>query len=195
VREPAEAAGISLGLASYVSSTLSGRRLVKVQAVGRTKRIQLTDPVVVIEQWTREYDWKRNTAVAFHAAVGSPERFLKRLPQLLKGRHWALTLQAGASLVAPHATWDLIHLYTEAEDDAELLAIGERQGWQAADGGKVVLMAPFYKKSVWHGGRHIGGLPVVSNLQLILDLWHYPIRGREQAEHLIQTVLTSVRPS
>jgi hypothetical protein len=33
--------------------------------------------------------------------------------------------------------------------------------------------------------RSAGSL-VVSDLQLALDLWHYPIRGREQAEHLIE---------
>lgn len=51
-------------------------------------------------------------------------------------------------------------------------------------------MAPFYMDSVWRGARSVRGLPVVSTLQLILDLWHYPIRGREQAEHLITQVLS-----
>jgi hypothetical protein len=193
VRDLAEASGASLGLVSYVSSDLARRQLVKVQAVGRTKQLQITDPAAVIEQWTREYDWKKNTAAAFHASVGSAERFLRRLPEMLKGCRWALTLQAGASLVAPHAIWDLIHLYVDAANADELLAIGERQGWEAAEGGKVVLMAPFYKKSAWHGGQQLEKLQVVSNLQLILDLWHYPIRGREQAEHLIDTVLTTKR--
>lgn len=191
VRELAEAAGVSLGLVSYVSSALERRGLIKVQAAGRAKSIQLTNPVAVIEQWTREYDWKRNTAVAFHAPVGSPQRFLRRLPETLKDRRWALTLQAGASLVAPHATWDLVHLYVDAENDAELLEIGQRQGWEPGEGGKVVLMAPFYKTSVWHGSRWIKDLSVVSNLQLILDLWYYPIRGREQAEHLMSMVLSA----
>lgn len=51
-------------------------------------------------------------------------------------------------------------------------------------------MAPFYMDSVWRGTRSVHGLPVVSTLQLILDLWHYPIRGREQAEHLITQALS-----
>lgn len=193
VRELAEAAGVSLGLVSYVSSALAHRDLIKVQAAGRAKSIQLTDPVAVIEQWTRVYDWKRNTAVAFHAPVGSTPRFLRRLPEIFEDRRWALTLQAGASLVAPHASWDLVHLYVDAEKADELLEIGQRQGWEAGAGGKVVLMAPFYKTSVWHGSRRIRDLPVVSNLQLILDLWHYPIRGREEAEHLMSMVHAAER--
>jgi hypothetical protein len=191
VRDLADASGVSLGLVSYVSSALALRGLVKVQAAGRTKQMQITEPVAVIEQWTREYDWRKNTAVAFHASVGSAERFLRRLPDMFEGQRWALTLQAGASLVAPHATWDLVHLYVDAANADELFAIGERQGWEAAVAGKIVLMAPFYKRSAWHGNRQIGNLPVVSTLQLILDLWHYPVRGRDQAEHLIDTVLTA----
>lgn len=193
VRELADASGVSLGLVSYVTSSLARRRLVQVQAVGRTKQMRIIDRVAIIEQWTREYDWRKSTSVAFHASVGSAERFLRRLPDMLKGHRWALTLQAGASLVAPHATWDLIHVYVDAASADDLLAVGERRGWEAAEGGKVVLMAPFHKKAAWHGTQRIRSLPVVSNLQLILDLWHYPVRGREQAEHLISTVLTANR--
>jgi hypothetical protein len=32
-------------------------------------------------------------------------------------------------------------------------------------------------------------VPVVSDLQLILDLWHYPVRGRETAEQLWRPLL------
>lgn len=187
VRELAEAAGVSLGLGSYVTSALERRGLIKVKTTGRAKWIQLTDPVPVIEHWTRAYNWRANTAVAFHAPVGSPQRFLQRLPAVLDDHRWALTLHAGAALVAPHTAWDLIHVYVDSESTDELLKIGLRQGWEAGNGGKVVLMHPFYKTSAWHGSRRIDDLPVVSNLQLILDLWYYPVRGREQAEHLMST--------
>jgi hypothetical protein len=194
VRALAEAAGVSLGLSSYGISALEKRGLVTAKADGRTKVIQLTDPVALIEAWTRAYDWRKNRAATFHAPVGSPERFLRRLPSCLGGRRWALTLQAGASLVAPHATWDHIHLYVEAQDPDELLGVGEQNGWTSGTGGRVTLMTPFYKDSVWHGCQTIEALPVVSTLQLILDLWHFPIRGREQAEHLM-TLANLAAPS
>ena len=188
-RELADASGVSLGLVSYVTSALQQRQLVDVQAAGRARRIQLTDLMGIIEQWTREYDWKSNTDVAFHAPVGSTQRFLRRLPKAFENRRWALTLQAGAALVAPHATWEQVHVYADAQDADALHEIGHAAGWEAGEGGKVVLMVPFYKDSVWHGCRRIKGLPVVSNLQLILDLRYYPVRGREQAEHLLSTTL------
>jgi hypothetical protein len=47
-------------------------------------------------------------------------------------------------------------------------------------------MRPWYAESVWFGLERRKGLPVVSELQLILDLWQYPVRGLEQAEHLLE---------
>ena len=102
---------------------------------------------------------------------------------------WALTMHAGAAQVAPHATWDRVHVYVDASSPADLLDAGASRGWEAADGGRVVLMKPYYRTSVWHNLQVANGFPVVSTLQLALDLWHYPLRGREQGEHLLQVVM------
>jgi hypothetical protein len=63
--------------------------------------------------------------------------------------------------------------------------VGMEMGWTPSDAGRLVLLRPYYRESVWFGLRRIESLPVVSDLQLILDLWHYPVRGREQAEVLL----------
>ena len=54
---------------------------------------------------------------------------------------------------------------------------------EADQGANLVLMAPYYKHSVYDS-REMEGLRVVSDIQLYLDLYKYPVRGREQAEHL-----------
>jgi hypothetical protein len=74
-------------------------------------------------------------------------------------------------------------------DVPALIGVGEAQGWEPAEGGNVVLLKPWYRTSVWHGMHEVSGIPVASPLQLALDLWHYPLRGREQAEHLLDIVL------
>jgi hypothetical protein len=191
IRELAGEADVSLGLTSYVVGALARRNLVSVHTEGRAKRVRLKDRVSVVEQWSREYDWQRNRWMSFHAPVGSTKRFFNRLPTILEGLRWALTLQAGASLVAPHASWDQIHIYVATENDDDLQNVAVGAGWASSPEGRVVLMTPFYTDSVWHRCRSVRGLPVVSTLQLILDLWHYPIRGREQAEHMITHVLNA----
>lgn len=185
VQDLSSAAGVSLGTTSYVVNALAERELVDVTRVGREKRVRLRDRRTLLLQWTAEYNWRRNTAVAFEAAVGSPSRFLRRLPEMLGGLQWAVALQAGASLVLPHAKWDTVHIYVAGDSLDGLREIGYARGWKPSSSGKVVLLAPHYAASVWHGIRDVEGIPVVSELQLILDLWHYPVRGREQAELLL----------
>lgn len=188
VRELAAEAGVSPATATRVTRELE-RHGIQIQRRGRTAAVRLSDPAALFAAWTRAYDWTRNPSVAFHAPVGDPVRFLRRLPNLLGDVRWALTLHAGAAQVAPHATWDRVHVYVDVDTVSDLVGTGERLGWDAADDGRVVLMKPYYRTSVWHDLQVQHGLPVVSTLQLALDLWHYPLRGREQSEHLLKAVL------
>ena len=185
VREIAVAAGVAPATATRVVRQLERDGAIEVSRSGRTARLRLTSARTLFESWTRRYDWARNASVAFHAPIGDPIRFLRGAKGAFANRRWMLTLQAGAALVAPHATWDRIHVYVEADRVGELQDLGYRAGWTPSNDGRLVLMKPYYRDSVWHDGRRLQALPVVSDLQLALDLWHYPVRGREQAEHLL----------
>jgi hypothetical protein len=187
VRELAEVAGVGPATVTRAIRELKRYQVVHVRRVGRESEIRLTDARALFTLWTGAYDWKQNQTLTIQAPIGDPLRFLRRSKDVFGSRRWALTLQSGASLVAPHATWERIHAYVDVESPDELSEIAERQGWPVGDEGRLVLMRPYYRDSVWHGARENQGLPTVSDLQLALDLWHYPLRGREQAEHIIST--------
>lgn len=187
VQETAERAGISLATASYVIRALEKSRLVITARTARGREVRLVSAEQLVHHWTRQYDWTRNAAVTLAAPIGVPERFLPRLSKVLTPGRWALTLHAGAALVAPHAHWDHVHCYVDADDQAEVLARARSAGWEPAPEGRLTLLRPYYKRSIWESIQTVGGYPVVSNLQLVLDLWHYPVRGREQALHLMET--------
>lgn len=188
VRELAAEAGVSPATTTRVVRELE-RHGVQVQRSGRRASVRLTDPHALFSAWTRAYDWTRNPSVAFNAPVGDATRFVARVRRAWKGPRWALTLQAGAARVAPLSTWSRVHMYVDVLDRSELIGVGEAQAWEPAEGGNVVLLKPWYRTSVWHRMQDIAGVPVVSPLQLALDLWHYPMRGREQAEHLLERVV------
>lgn len=193
VQELARISGASLGMTSYVVRALSYSQLVTVEPSREGKgRIRLTDPRLLIQDWSRHYDWTMNDRIAFHAPIGSPSHFLPRLKAPLARRTWALTLHAGASLVAKHATWEQIHLYIDASSLDEIHELGRAHGWEPAVDGRLIIMRPYYRRAVWRDLRTIRDLPVVSDLQIILDLWHYPVRGLEQAEYLLER-LTAAR--
>lgn len=187
-----DAADVHPSTASRVIQELTRRELVQDERPGerRRSRIWLPEAEALIEDWTRSYRWKDNRQLRVAAPVGSPRRFLERMPQLLSDNRWALTLQAGASTIAPHAQFDVIHFYVGSSTPLEDLAL--HQGWKISPSGKLCLLEPVYDESVWFQEQTADGLPVVSSVQLVIDLWHYPVRGREQAQHLIDTKLRPI---
>jgi hypothetical protein len=190
VREIALAAGISPMMASGAVKRLESLGVVQVEASYSYLRaaVRLVSRRRLIEAWAATYDWERNRSCTFSAPVGDPMRFLRRLAPSIAGHRWATTLQAGASLEAPHAHWDKIHIYVEVANQQELRVVGREAGWTPHPEGRVVLMQPYYRQALWGGVRQIEGISVVSALQLIMDLWSYPVRGREQAEHLLMRI-------
>lgn len=187
VRELAEAAGVGPATVTRTIRELERYQVVNVHRAKRESEIRLTDRRALFAIWTGAYDWTKNQTVTLQAPVGDPVRFLRRSKGIFESYRWALTLQAGASLVAPHATWERVHVYVDVQSVDGLLEIAKQQEWSVGDEGRLVLMKPYYRDSAWHGAREIQGLPIVADLQLALDLWHYPLRGREQAEHIIST--------
>lgn len=180
-------AEVDVSTASRVARELRRRDLVLDEAPGqgRSSRIGVKDPAALLRDWARRYSWTDNRQLRVAAPVGSVRRFISRMGNLFEGRRWALSLRAGASLLAPHAEFDLIHTYVDVSP--ELFAL--EKGWEPSPSGRLVLLQPAYGESVWFQAQRLHAANVVSRVQLVLDLWHYPVRGREQAEHIIETIL------
>lgn len=188
----AEAAGVSPSVASYAVQDLEQRHLVETRASGRERRIRLVEHRALIAQWAKEYDWRDNVCLRVHAPIGSPRRFLARLT-VLSLPPCAVTLQAGASLLLPHAPVEEIHLYVDLRSEARIAELTRKLDWPPDPSGQFHFLLPYYKTSVWGGVREHDGVPVVSDLQLMIDLWNHPIRGREQAELLLEKHLPRLR--
>ena len=92
---------------------------------------------------------------------------------------YALTLGAGAAIVAPFVRSTDTYLYsTKPERVIKALDLKPVEF-----GGNLYIIAPS-DESILMNAQNIDGLRVVSNVHLYLDLFNYPMRGREQAEHL-----------
>jgi hypothetical protein len=63
---------------------------------------------------------------------------------------------------------------------------------EAGEGANLIFLLPYYRHSVFYGKQRIRKLWVVSDLQLYLDLYSYPSRGLEQAEHLYEKRLRDI---
>jgi len=179
---------------AWVSQVL--RRLVSAGYAARVEQgTVISRPLDLLNDWAESYSFaRRNDLRSFFCEAPNPEQVIARVASVSTrevGRY-ALTLHAGASLVAPFSEFHEVHIYVDPSDRREET---ERVWREALDlqpvqtGGNFYLTWPYYKEGVFYDSREIDGVWVASDIQLYIDLYNYPIRGREQAEYLMRNRL------
>jgi hypothetical protein len=189
IREIARAAGITPGWASGVIGCMVDRGLV---AYNRQSGISLLSGEDVLKEWSDFYDWHKNRFYYYYCHAYDSQELLDKISKLDNNNaKFALGFQAGAYLVSPYSTVNQVHLVIdgnsfetvqrEIENNVELE--------QRRDGANLILVRPYYRHSALFHARKIEKWWVVSDIQLYLDLNRYPLRGREQAEKLLEKVI------
>lgn len=121
------------------------------------------------------YVWSQNSSRLMEFVAG---RFVRDKIE------YAFTQEAGASLVAPFATFDLVSVYVRSLDvfsEKTLSASEVDKGFNLT-----VIESP--DDYVLTRARDKGGLKVVEDLQLYADLKKNPLRGEKQAGHILSFI-------
>lgn len=189
VRELARITNLDAG---YVSRLL--KELEKLNYVLREKgKAKLIDRKHLLEDWVHNYHPRRNKEFRYFLQAQNPESILDKLRNLDIPQHlkYALGYQAGAYLVSPHAVFNEVHIYVPNEESIDYFC--EKLNLRPVDqGANLIFLLPFYRYSVFYDMRKVKGLWGVSDLQLYLDLYSYPLRGIEQAEYLYKKRLKKI---
>jgi hypothetical protein len=91
--------------------------------------------------------------------------------------------------VSRYAEFDALEVYVRDASMADGIAV-QMGARPVSRGANLAIMVPYYRVSAFCGERRIRGLSVVSDLQLYLDLYDFPLRGREQAERIFERHLS-----
>jgi len=181
VRSIAEQAGLSPGYVSKVVQELEERGYV----ARREEGLALRSGQELLQDWVRAYRKHWIERRGYFLAVPRVQAVVDVIREASISDDYALALQAGASLVAPYADFDVVDVYVHSIDVAVGLA-GQLGAREVERGANLRIGVPYYRVSAFFDGQEAGGLPVVSDLQLYLDLYGYPLRGREQAEQILE---------
>jgi hypothetical protein len=186
LQELARAAAVSLGQTSNVCRRLIEEALV----VWQRRRLKLLQPGDLLEAWREVYDAHQHEPRAFYSFESDPERLMRRVAAVAAKRRWryAVTSFAGAALVAPFVRGiGTVQWYVGPQASAErwVKALELRP---VEAGPNVGLLSPA-DPGVFYRSRAVGGITLVGPVQLYLDLWSDPARGREQAEFLRRKTL------
>jgi hypothetical protein len=197
VRDFVSELGVARGWAARVLAVLRAEGLLKGVARGRNAGSVLRDSKRLLREWTADYRFDRNKSAWFYS---DQPNALARLKNFFKSRRmdsaYGLTLHTGANLLTHYVRDSNIYAYLDPSRYDSLvsdlrLSLDLKELKQ---GGNVCFIRPYYKESFLHRARMIQGVSVVSDLQLYLDLFHFPGRGREHAEHLERTLNTRGAP-
>ena len=181
VRELAEKLNLNPGYVSRLLRELSNQDYL-IEVNGKSK---LKEPKILLEDWLYFYDFKKNSFNEYFCMAKSPSEIIEQLQNLEIPEHleYALGFQSGAFLVSPHAAFDRVHIYISGKAEEEYF-VSELNLSRVEKGANLVCVSPYYRHSVFYDKQKIQKLWVVSNIQLYLDLYKFPLRGLEQAEHI-----------
>ncbi len=183
VAELATTARVSLGQTSNVCRRLIG----EAYAEREGGHFHLIQPGKLLDAW-RQIDMMGETqARAYYSFEQDPETLMRRVGELA-GQHSlrsAMTSFAGASLIAPFVRGiGAVSWYVEGPEMVSRWV--EALDLRPVESGPNVMLLIPYDAGVWYRTQMVDGVQVVGNVQLYVDLYQDPARGREQAEFLRQ---------
>jgi hypothetical protein len=177
-----EHAHVSLGTVSAVRTLLLEREWAKETPDG----IQLTHPEKLLADWAVVWARRRERPKTYFTLtpLAAAERQMADFARQ-HDRPFALTGAAGAWRLAPMVRYNRTQVYWQGDPSELAQGVGLKP---AEAGANVQIVAP-RDEGVFFNQVDMDGIPVVSPLQLYLDLQREPARGAEAAEHLWHTKL------
>jgi hypothetical protein len=181
--ELARTAGVSLGLVSKIRKYLVDHELAQVIDDG----LKIIAPQAVLEGWLKADDFHERIESRDYSLVDfDPAKVAQRLDAVLDEgliKH-AYTQWFAAWLRAPYALPPLVSIYVKEfpEDDILKKHLGARR--VAANSGRLRLIKSADFRGVTIGQQKAKGFPIVSDVQIYLDLAKSELGSGEQAEEL-----------
>lgn len=145
-------------------------------------RLILKDKSHLLDVWRDSYSFENNNIHSFYTFEKNKDILFEKIEEISKSNklQYALTLHSGASIIAPYVRYTDIHVYVESNIEQWIKQLDLRP---VDSGANIYLIIP-YDEGVFQGLQTINKKRIASNIQLYLDLYNYPKRGKEQADFL-----------
>ncbi len=189
LREVAKANGVSVGLVQKTFGILVLKGVLSTQGIRTAKRFFFKSPRLLFESWIKAYHIVRKCKMwTYRSGLQGREELIEILEKSTLAQKTALALHSAA---AAHKyqntnlnTLELYMLDPLVKPDLEKILQLEPQ----ERGYEVLLVEPYYKALLNLGASRDGRLKICPIFLTCLDLYHFPLRGLEQAEFMIERV-------
>jgi hypothetical protein len=196
MQELADEADVSLGQVANVKRLLADHEWIGYAGIlqelaGKQKssfHIRSLDDAVLpmLREWAQNYRVKRSDAREYYAMKPIPqvEAELTAASREFKARI-AFSGFSGAARFAPAVRYQRVTAYVLGNLDS----LADRVGLKPVSSGSNVTLITPYDEGVFYGAREVEGAPVVSPVQLYLDLAQTKGRGEEAAAAILEEVI------
>lgn len=180
VTELAESVRVSLGWVSAVRQQLLAREWAAEEPGG----LRVTKPAAVLEAWVKADDWEKRTRTQeYSVLINEPLELAEKVKEALADESPVFTQWFAGWLRHPYTTPVVVTAYVKKFPDEALIKeklLGRRV---TGGGGRLRLLLP-KDEGVLHPSQTVQGFPLVSDVQIYLDLQRAGLRAEEQAEEL-----------
>lgn len=180
ISDLAKESDVSLGYTSEVLNALTSQGYIEKK---KRKGFQLKEKAALLDRWASLYAFSQNNIASLYTLEKDFSVLFKKIANISKmlDSRCALTSLSAASIVAPYiARVSDIYLYVENDMDIWRKRLDLRD---VDSGANFYLVRP-YDEGVFYGSKCVKDIAVVGNVQLYLDLFKFPARGKEQADYI-----------
>lgn len=187
LREVAKEAGVSLGLVQRVFNILVSKGLLQIEGVRTAKKFSFNKAKELLESWLENYSIVKKCKIRTYAsALSGKSEWFKALNKSGLSSDVTLALHSAAeSQGYKNTNLEGLELYVldpsiRAKLESALQLEPQERGYE------VLLIEPYYKMLLKQNRKDSKEIGVCPLLLTFLDLYHFPLRGQEQAEFIAQ---------
>lgn len=187
LRNVAMETGVSLGLVQRVFETLVLKGILQTEGVRTAKRFFMKNPKLLLESWLEQYSIVKKCKMrTYRSGFQDKAELLEALKKSNLSKKIVLALHSAAEAYGcKNTNLNTLELYlldplVRPQLEKKLLLEPQERGYE------VLLIEPYYKsllKNTFDSNQDINSSPPILTF---LDLYHFPLRGQEQAEFIAE---------
>jgi len=190
LREVAKEIEVSVGLVQRVFGILVLKGFLQTEGIRTAKKFFFKKSKLLLESWLKHYSITKKCKMrTYRSALSEKAEFLDALKKSKLSQKVALALHSAAEAYGcKNTNLNSLELYMldapvrlKLEDVLQLEP--QERGYE------VLLIEPYYESLLSLGVDSGKGLKICPVLLTFLDLYHFPLRGQEQAEFMAERVL------
>lgn len=187
LRNVTKETGVSLGLVQRVFEVLVLKGILQTEGVRTAKKFFLKDPKLLLEGWLEHYSIVKKCKMrTYRSGFQDKPELLEAIKKSKLSNKVALALHSAAeSHGYKNTNLNTLELYVfdplvRSQLEKKLLLEPQERGYE------VLLIEPYYKSLLKNTSDSGLDFNVSPSILTFLDLYHFPLRGQEQAEFMAE---------